>query len=106
MAGRIQSVIVRFADEGLYTFPGRFDGHDGNFRTSDGTIDLAVDLNSSFIDILFFGQARPTSAFQGTNTVSSSGIAASVGFASSECLSEMTRIRDRPGGRNRVQLID
>jgi hypothetical protein len=60
----IRSVIVRSLAEGTYSFPGSISGHDGNFLSTDGQMDFAVDLNSSFLNVLVFGSARPTCAFR------------------------------------------
>jgi hypothetical protein len=60
--GRIRSVIVISLAEGTYSFPGWISGHNGSFSSADGQMDFAVDLNlnSSFLDVLFFGRGQPT----------------------------------------------
>jgi hypothetical protein len=82
--GRIRSVIVRSPASGTYSFPGWISGHGGSFSSEDGRVDFAVDLNmnSSFLDVLFFGRARPTCVFRATASDISEG-RKSVGFEKS-----------------------
>jgi hypothetical protein len=60
-AGLIQSAIVPSLTDGLYSFPGWLNAHDVNCATSDGRVEFVVDLNSSFIDVLFLRAARDSS---------------------------------------------
>jgi hypothetical protein len=64
-SGRIQSVVVRGAGEGRYSFPGWVDGIGGNFASSDGRIHFTADQNCSFVDILVL-RIPFTSPFDGT----------------------------------------
>jgi hypothetical protein len=61
--GWILSVIVRSSHKGRYSFPVRIDRHEGNFVTSDRTTDLELDLDPSFIDVLFFESGGMTCYF-------------------------------------------
>jgi hypothetical protein len=69
--GQIRSIIAQSAREGRYSFSARIDGQEGNFLTLDRSIDFAIDLTSSFIDILFLERDPPTCYFHPTGTVRS-----------------------------------